>query len=898
MADDSQVNNANQLNDMSKQLNDMQKNINNNLQTADRFYEAALNATGKQQEALESIAGLYDKIAKQEQQMLETTNQANEHRKKTKDLLKEQQKLQEAMRKAQEKGDEAEIAANEKKIQQNKMEIDQTRQSMNERSRELGKMKAEFEAVNKQISQMKNSGNLVSQVWSKMKGNLVAALVSAEALRRAIGAVLQVSKDVADISIMSGMYTGMGADDSLGQNLGTIKDYTVEVSKAQLQLKAFGFSAQEARAAFKDFAQIAGNNTEMMGAMTKAAGGLSRMLGVDLSETTEFMIDQNLKFNRTGYQTAKMLQDIQHRTEEMNKGFDRGIIRGRDITKTLFDISRESKVLAQDQKAISDILIRNMTRLQGQGATYQESLESARTFTNVLTKDAPEFLKILSGREVVKQLRSGQGAMMAEIEKSSPEIAKRVRNVMEDSSLSDYAKERMINELTSQTKVGLDASTQVLAKTMDVFNKGAIERIQATMGVTFTQASQIAKQLKSEVGIKELTQAMDEIENLPQTTKEGLDQAAEKWKNMQDRTAQTFGEKLSDAELLKLQSLNKEDREEELKNILMQKDLLAAKKAQEDRKAAQNAELDQLRRRLERAEKGGQTEVADKLRKEISAKENEIKSLEAVADEAEKKVEKVDIKAYWDKLIGLLENPLAQFAIGVAGLGILVTKEITAIAQRTGIIGLLTKIYAKMSFGGGLGGSGGPGGTASKSLGTIAKARGLLAKGAGAIPVIGGALNTGVGTLAAGGVAGAATLAAGVAAAGAGGYLAGKYVANPLLDATTGEKNKYGQDSNAVERLMGRLFLSKEQYQDIYGTGASADIANPVDVSSVTATKTTNLAAVPGSQSKQASDMTQRAELIPGSQGTDIQLVTTIPFSQAMRMNLEAMGKAPRGPGG
>lgn len=876
MADDGQVENANQL-------NSIQESINKNLETSNRFYEAALNASGKQQEALESIAGLYDKIAKQEQQMLETAQQANELRKKTKELLREQQKLEFEMHKAQAKGDKEAIAANERKIQQNKMELDQTRQSMNERSKELGKLKQEFEMVNKQIAQMKDSGGIVSGIWSKMKVNLVTALVSAESLRRALGAVLQVSKDVADIAILSGKYTGMENTDGLvetgkqfANNAIHIAKYTANLSGAQLQLKAFGFSAEEARAAFKDFSQVAGGNSDMMGAMTKAAGGLSRMLGVDLSETTDFMIDQNLRFNRTGYQTAKMLQDVQIRTEQMNKGFDRSIINGRDVTKILFDISRESRVLAQDQKAISDLLIRNITRLQGQGATYKEALESAKTFTNVLTKDAPEFLQILSGREVVKQLKNGQSGMMAELEKSAPEIAKRVNDVLNNSDIQEIEKERLINELTSQTKVGLDASMQVLGQTMDVFNAGAVSRIKATLGVTHTQALQIVEQLKSSQGIKDVTKA---LENLPK----GFDKSSKEVQDILDRSGKTFGEKLSVDELMQVEAAKKEDREGVLKNILQEKDLQAAKRAQDDRKAAQQSELNDLRKRLEMAEKGKQTNVAAELRKEIAEKEDEIKSLEKIADDAENKDEKVNLKSYLDKLVGIIENPLAQAAIGIAGLVGLIGMEVAAAMQRQTQINLLTKIAA------GRGGGKPPRG----AKGLARRAGGLLKRGAGRVLgagkyLVGGAgsaiMGVQSGAIAATSAAGAATIGAGVLGAGAAGYGVGS-AADWAATKWGSSKNKYGQSSNFFEKGMAKAnpFLSSEEYQDMYGA------PSPVDVSAMTKTTAPNYANVPGAQGMGGGDVTQQAELMPGSQGTDIRLTTIIPISQAMRMNMDTM---------
>ena len=130
-------------------------------------------------------------------------------------------------------------------------------------------------------------------------------------------------------------------------------------------------------------------------------------------------------------------------------------------------------------------------------------------------------------------------------------------------------------------------------------------------------------------------------------------------------------------------------------------------------------------------------------------------------------------------------------------------------------------------------------GTAGKAAGGVAKGAGALARGAaGLIPGIGGTLAAGVGTL------GAGTLAAGTAVAGGAGYLAGKYIANPLLEKYTTETNQYGQKSDAGERAVGRVAtllpkswggITSDEYNQMYGAvpeggmpgGAPAGAAPP-----------------------------------------------------------------------
>lgn len=98
--------------------------------------------------------------------------------------------------------------------------------------------------------------------------------------------------------------------------------------------------------------------------------------------------------------------------------------------------------------------------------------------------------------------------------------------------------------------------------------------------------------------------------------------------------------------------------------------------------------------------------------------------------------------------------------------------------------------------------------------------------GAAGMTGMGATLNAGVGTLASGGLAGAATLGAGVLGAGAVGVGAGmllnKYAVDPLTE-KYGEKNRYGQRSNFMERGIGKAanwmgLIEDDHYDSMYGT--------------------------------------------------------------------------------
>lgn len=842
----------NPIDGMNQSAEKLQASIQENIKMAERFHQASQRSAGAQREALEGISAIYDKIAKQSQKILNLAKETSAAEKTYNALLREQESLKKKIQTA----DEKEKANIREKIRNNALLLDKQKEIIKERKQNLREMEREIDATKRHIEGLQKTGGLMSQVFSKMKAGLIASVVSVEALRRALFSVLNVSRDIADISIMSGSYAGMGDKDSMLGNTVMIAKYTLEVGRAQAQLSRFGYTAEEAKAAFKDFAQVT-SNTESMNAMTQAAGGLSRILGVDLSETTQFMIDQNLKFNRTALQTAEMLQKIQMQTENLNKGFDRSIIKGRDITKVLFDISRESRALAQDQDAISEILTRNIVKLQGTGATYQEAFESARSFTEMLTTKAPVFLQHFSGREVVKQLTENRDQTLEMLKKTSPEIARRVQEIMDDKDLTKVSREKALNRLTQQTKLGLEASQKAMAETMRVFEKGAVDRITAVMGVDEVVAIQLRDQLKESEGIRQI----------PEMIRDGM--AIDE---ILAFSKEAFGEALPLEDLKKLQQLNAEDREEELKNILMEKHLQEAKRAENERVAAQHREVAALEEKRQKLAQSGKTLLAEQVQKEIEAKkklieEEENKKLKDISDKAANKVQKVDWYTFWDVAIQGLKNPLVQMAAGVSGLvlmGALEYKKYTALRE----IARNTR----------MGGFGGGGGRRRSMRGRGRLARMKLGKVVGNVGRLGGvgkSLLRGAGTLARG--VGRALPLAGTAIS-----------AMDLIQAIRSGK---GEDwGGAIGGIVGGLLPGGALMGNLIGTQIGGMFGAPADVASIAKPEESPVAAnVPGGQ--QASQITQQAHLVQGAQGTDVQLITTIPFAQAMRLNLDLMSR-------
>lgn len=872
--------------------------IQNNTNMAEKFYAASRKANGQERQALEGVAALHDSIAKKQQELLEINKEMIDLDTQHFKLMKEQQKIQDLMAKADEKGFVLAKKALADKLEKNKQELALQREISTEKSKILRQVGEDLDATRKQVQEMQKAKGFLGDIFMSARTGAIAAITSTIALKKAFENLIQVGRDTSDIAILSGSYAGMHTEGNLLNPITYAKAstgllrYAKDMSAVQISLGQFGFTAEEAKTAFKNFSQVS-TDTSSMKAMTQAAGGLSKMLGVDLSETTEFMIEQNLKFNRTATQSAETLMHVQMSVETLNRGFDRSIIKGRDITKVLFDISRESKVLAQDQDAISKILTSNIVKLQKGGANYREAFESAKTFTNVLTKDAPEFMKILSGREVYGMLRKNSAEVIAELAKTSPEIAKRVKETYENKNLNAYEKERIINEMTAQTKVGLDASMKVFAQTMGVFQKGAVSRIQSVFGVGFEQARQIVQQAKSELGIKGINDML----------KEGLSD-----EKMTKEIKTKFEMDISESDLKEIKDADAEHREAVIRGIILQKDADTLKAQQLEKEADMVAKISKLKKDKDWAEhqfavtgREMYKTMAEDAGRSLTAAETEQKEGRKAAEqgtlggiagtEAGKYAGGDPFGSLIGKFKGLLSSPLAQLGIGAAGAGI-ATAQLFLAKQANSYLKEIAE------------NTGGEGPKTSKGMlnslkDIIKNPRGALKTAAGAIPGIGGALTTGVGELAAGGAAGIGTLAAGVGAAGLAGYGIGKYAVNPALDALTTDQNKYGQDYTAAERAVAKLLpqflggMSASEYRDTYTNPA------PVDTGQMAPT-TAAASGVPGAVSQPgAGQIGFRSEMVPGAQGYDIQLTPFklgLPGVMAANMSL-ASQRSTRAPG-
>ncbi len=507
MADDISGN-TQQLNAQAQAAEAMRESMSENLAMSERFFKASQKATGEQKKAYESISKIYDKLAKQSAELLKTQEKANDAQSELNKLLEEQKELL-----------KDQTDAGKELAKQKQYDIDLQRQKLREAQRTGEMMQKEIAATKQAVAEMSKFKSVLGEAFETQRAKIVKNVVSVAALAKSLTDLARIARDVADISILSGSYEALKADTTFIEAGRRVGDYAWQLTQAQIQMGRLGYSGAEATAVFKQFSQLT-KDTESLKMMTQSAGALAKILGVDLSESTEFMIEQNLKFNRTTEQSARTLMALQQSTESLNAGLETSIIRGRDITKVLFDISRESQAVAQEQGYISKVLQTNIVNLQKTGLSYRESFNSARTYMELMTTKSPEWMKRMAGRNIFTTLAGTDQdakAMLDKIEKASPEIAKRVQDIMTDQKTGKMSQETasfMLNELLSQTQVGMEASLDTVVKNIlggrKTSSRGDAERVSAIFGISVAEAQNFINQTLAQVKVKDLSAALAE----------------------------------------------------------------------------------------------------------------------------------------------------------------------------------------------------------------------------------------------------------------------------------------------------------------------------------------------------------------------------------------------------
>jgi hypothetical protein len=898
---------------------------------AQRFADEVAKGGSKYAEQAKTLGAVYEKIAAEQAHSVELMKEMAEASEEIKTKAKELEKL----RKSENEDDKKKAEALTKELKLLRMENEEKKQSLETSQKEIKAVQDKL----KEMAKVKTSVGELGKEITKTTQGWAEHLVSADALKNAFKGLTSAAQDFADIQIQAGSYTGMTGNivEDIKTATPAIVEFSVAQTKAQVKMAAFGYSAEEAGQTFKKFANLT-LDPHRMEEMASATGALSKMLGISLADSVQYVSDQQLKYNQTAEQSAAVLLNVKNQTEQYNKAAGMQVMRGRDVVKVLFDISAEGKMVAQDQVALEKMLSSNLIKLQSQGQNYQEALEGASMYVKKMTTEAPEWTKILAGRELLDQMSKlgdltsaaavGQTKEMQEqLDAASPGLAKRVQDLRKDileGTVDEYSGQRMMQEMLQGTEPGMKAMRDQFAS---VAAQG-VQSVKAVYGVSEMEARRMMAQNKSEMKISaDLGAALQDpskTEKMLADYKLTADEiAAIKSSSLTTTEKEGILQKKQDelnlAKIKEVEEKNKQVHAEQLK---------AAKELYEKRKkeGAGAAELGTIQHRIQGLEGSGLNTVTSQLTKAAEATQqilggNWLKQLDAA-----------------------VKSPIAQMATGLAS----VTKGIVDYFMNKAELAALSKIaLGQMQTNATLAeiAAASTEGAAAATEGAVAATEGAAAATETAVATTATAAETGV-VAAETGVTAAAVLPLAIPVLATAAAIAGLV---SLLNHWLGNSEKEGKDRREAQSKNTQSMLDKRiedikagkvapgvnkdeaiariqqlKQQDINDTaalnkqyssttmqktkalfhmgdlyapqagGVSAVPAGSVSATPVSAAPQTSAplgapGSTGGSDNGAAQGIQQMAEMVPGSQGNDIRLTTIIPFAKTQAANMHLM---------
>lgn len=287
--------------------------------------------------------------------------------------------------------------------------------------------------------------------------------------------------------------------------------YSEAMAKAESTAHMMGVSTDAVSESMQKFSRITGSQSpEELGKLTEGAITVSRALGISVPEAVDFVSTRMDKFGGSAASAIVSLNQIRTETENTNKAFGRTVIRGDDVVRTLSDISRQTNMYAIDQRFVGNILRDTVGRLQATGDSYETAQKKAAAFSKAITGEAPEWMQIYAGQDVMQALNKGltmgkdgvavlNETLAAEMEAAKPGLAKEVGKILGDKSMGGYSKMRLIQELTRGTTVGMTAMNDQILKIAK--NPQGVLLISKQFGVTMNEAAAMvdsAKLMKKE----------------------------------------------------------------------------------------------------------------------------------------------------------------------------------------------------------------------------------------------------------------------------------------------------------------------------------------------------------------------------------------------------------------
>lgn len=900
---------------VDSQVAQVQNDLNSALKMAEALFDQAQKTAGVESDSLRKKAQILTKISEQQAEMLKI---AQDMKKIEADLvLKEEEKKKL-------KGDAKDVAEKETLALRQQLLL---KQSANEEARKAAISQKEI------LENLGKQEGALGKIFALGKNSIVQYIAGIATLSSAISNYKRSLTDVLDVSALSGNYEALSG--GMTHALASATKFQMGMAESQTGLRLLGYTTEEVNSSFKDFsvlgARVGGAlNVEQIANMTVVTGRLSKLLGVSLPEATQHVIQMQQRFGATASQTAQALLDIQDATQKYNDQVGRTVIVGRDVAKVLFDIGRESKGAAVDQGYLTSVLTSNLLLLQKQGLNYQEALEQSSLYVRKLTAEAPDWVQIMAGQNLQKQIKLIGGSlsesMKAQLEAARPGLSTRIEKIMKETS--GYAQTRAIQEALSTTKLGMDAAGKVIDQVLKGRTESdAVLVIAAINHISVAQAKSLVDQRKGQKALE------DDVARLSAMKQEDAAKEIQRRLGVSKQYAMYLTDQKNGTALeLALQQKVTDDAANATKENDAQ-----AKKVRDEKVA-------DLKKQQEAAKAGGAEDLANDLQKQINKLDDEA----GLNDEAKKTAAKTEaiqggpvfeaLDLFWTKY---LASPMGKLVLGV---GLLAGKEI--IGGLIGIPNTLSQMKGVFDAIKGLRG-GAAVATEAAEVGTVAAegtavagttvaattaaTTGTVAAEAGTVAAGTGAAATGLATT----VGAASVLAlATTALAGAGaGVLIGSVI--NMIDSKTGGHISKGVQNifSATSKLFGGKGIetdaevqskAEEKFRADFvkrrGFYPEALTAQPKPVVAATAVAALpapqsgpgNIVGGQQGQSGQSSQpsgqpgqdngitSSQSGQIIPSATGADYEITTThrIPMAQIHAYNMNVASKGVKSPTG
>jgi hypothetical protein len=760
-----------------KAANDTLKGIEADLKKAqdmaDLFFKQAASSTGEAAKNLDKMGGIWESLSKNTSEYLKLQKELKVQEEARLKLLSEIRKLE---------TDESKEGKD--KLELKKKEFDESNRGIMKQREALANTEKQILAQKKVVAEIENSTGALGKFFESGKAKLVAYLASTERLIQAVRGFSQAARDVTDISIQSGSFLGMTGDfknDFLTTGKAAF-EYGTQLSIAETKLGLLGIKSEEVRQSFKEFSKITpfAGQAAQLDILTTATGALSKELGVSLGEATEYVTESTLKYNRTAAQSAQTLYDVKNAVMTTNQELGRTVIVGRDVTKMLFDLARESTAGAQDQDALAKTITANMVNLQAQGNTLDQATRATQTYIEAITTKAPDWARYLAGPELMKEVGKLNDDMKAQLEAAQPGIIKRINDI-QASALAPFEKQQQIQKMLEGTRLGMD----VMGKQVDKFIFDSNGKVKAGAALTIQGLYGITDPL--------LQQQFIQTRQMEHDVQAGVDAYKKANKDSTDTNAKYFlahQDDLHDKIMGDLQKVN----QQKIKDA----DALK-KKATEDRAKALEDEIKTLA-------VGSDARIA--AEKKLAGLTGT--GLEKTAEQALKEQKGSGALANpGQAVINFLQSPTGALLTGLVGIGSLLANSLIQ-------TGLLAKIAAVPV-------SSIPGLAGNTAINAVKGAGGLIKSGAGAVTSALGA-EASVAT-----VGGLATTLGAAAIAGAIGYELGQVLLKlfPSLGSKIGEKIydwTHKSDKQVIDQAAQKQFAkSAELFNQRNNTKLSAE---------------------------------------------------------------------------